>query len=274
MSKLPEENSEKKVQALKKELDQLKAEKEKWFKKKEDLKEVVNDKIKEIKSLNIDGASKIISVLRKERDRLNKHVGGLIRRIKGAKFRTGPSPQKIQEKINEIEKKIEVETNFKKEQELMDEIKKLKKEREETKGQEDRRELEKNIKVSKKKADDVHKQIKDAADDKKRKKFTEISKEINKLKKEQEDAFAKFIEFKNKFNAKHKEFKNLSKKLGKGVKKFKKPQKKKFVVDNRAKIKEKEEKIIAQKVEKVEEKLKKKQKLTTEDIIALQGKKD
>ena len=188
------------------------------------------------------------------------------------KYNVRIDPSRIQEKINQLEQQIETETSFKKEQKLMEEIKKLKKTYEENsklvKVIDETKELEKEIDESRSKADEFHKKIQELAKDSDYANFIEISKKINNLRKEQEEAFNKFIDMKNKFNEINGKFKEKAKQLN---------EIKKTVTDRKTENQHGRERrdraIIKQKQEEVEKKMKTKMRLTTEDIIVMQGEK-
>ena len=155
----------------------------------------------------------------------------------------------------------------------MGEIKKLKRSYEESsevrKISEKAQELEKKIREAKKKADEFHRQIQGITKDTKYEVFIELSRKINALKKEQEAAFQKFIDLKN-------EFANLNTELKKKIEEFE-ALKLIFSKDREAQKIHREEKqksALMDKIKAVEEKLKSKKKLTTEDLIALQGSSD
>ena len=272
-------NLEGQVRTLRRDLENCKREKELWFKKKEELKEIINSKISEIKEIQTkkDKTVKEMSYLRKQRDLINQKVKALIGKIRSLSFKSGPSSSNILEKIKILEGKIEVETNFKKEKQIMEEIKKLKKQHGEiVKENNDHDTVEKEIKESKKIADEFHQKLNEASQSEEHKKFMDLSKEINLLKKEQEDAFAKFIEFKKKFNENSKEYKrenNKFKKLERPKEiKFKNNFKRERKIDAEEFKRQKDQKIIDKKIEEVENKIKTKKKLTNEDLIVLQGK--
>lgn len=269
------------INSLKSELDKINEEKEMWFKKKEDLKKDINDKIRNIKELKIkkDKESVEINELKKQRNKHNDAVKELVKKLKKLKkekdkvfdkFNIKMDPSNILEKINVLEKEVEIETSFAKEQKLMEQIRRLRRSYDEgsqvTHLVDNIRVLEREIQESKKKADDFHFKIQDLTKGPGYNEFLNLSQEINNLKKEQEDAFNKFIEFKNKFNQSN----NVLKELLKDVKEVKSEIEK----DKELYKLEKEEKskvIMKRKEEDVEKKLKEKKKLTTEDLIALQG---
>ena len=77
----------KEVLDLKKELNDINSEKEKWFKKKEELKKTIFSKITEIKKIKLDKDKSNVSFVRikDERDKCNDEVRGLI-----SEFKSGP----------------------------------------------------------------------------------------------------------------------------------------------------------------------------------------
>ena len=275
----------KKVQAdisqLKEKLHDINEKKEFWFKKKEDLKKELNILIQKIKEIKAEKDKKNIELQqqKEQRDKYNDEVHRLIKNIKNLneekasafkKYNIKIDPTKIQQKINELEKKVGTETNFQKEKKLMEEIKKLKKSYEETAEvrqiAEKAHQLEKTIRESKKKADEFHRKIQEITRDTGYEVFMELSRKITDIKKEQEDAFQKFIDHKNIYadannNMKNKldEFQVLRLVFSKDkeVRKIEKE--------------EKQQSFIRDKIKAVEEKLRSKKKLTTEDLIALQG---
>lgn len=271
----------KELQELRDKLNEINSKKEIWFKKKEGLKKEISaelQKIKEIKSQN-DKDNLSIQELKKERDKYNAKVKKLIEDIKNInnekqkalqKYKSKIDPFKIQERINELETKIETETSFKKEQKLMEEIKKLKKiyiEAEEIiKIREQEEQIEEEIKGAKKKADEFHKQITLQATGKSYSDFIILFKVISNLKKTQQEAFQKFIDLKNEYM---KILKELKEKLNKN-----RELKEKIDQDKELKEKiekEKEEKIIEEKEKELEKKLKTKKRITTEDLFSIKG---
>lgn len=269
------------VYHLRERLENININKELWFRKKEDLKKEINihiEKIKEIKAEK-DRRNLELQELKKQRDKYNDEVKGLIKKIKVLneekeaafkKYNVKVDPKKIQEKINQLEKKVEIETNFEKEKKLMEEIKKLKKSYEESseiaKVGEKADLIDKEIKESRKKADEFHRRILETTRDTTYDVFIEISKKINDLKSEQEAAFQKFIDHKNEYAGISQDLRNRLEEMQVLEKIFGK---------NRELIKikqeERERNIIREKTKVIEEKIKNKVKLTTEDIIALQG---
>src|SRR3989344_3612255 len=263
------------INLLRDKLKDINQKKEHWFQKKESLKKDINEHITKIKELRSqkDQKKQELDQLKGERDKYNSLVKELISKIKNInedkinafkKYNVKIDPSKIQEKINNLEKKVEIETNFERE-------KKLKKVYGETselfKIAEEVSNLSKQIKEARKKANEFHKKVLDSANDATYGVFMEFSQKITETKSLQEQAFQNFIDYKNQYSQSAEELKKklethdmLSNVLSKN--------------NQLRKLQEMEKtkKIINDKSMKVEEKLKNKKRLTTDDILALQGK--
>ena len=186
------------------------------------------------------------------------------------KYGINIDPSQIQEKINTLEKKVEIEVDFEKEKKYMDEIRKLKKlfgdSSEVMKIASKADELAKTIKESRSKADEIHKKIQELSKDSDYNSFLALSAKITELKKAQEDAFQKFIEHKNKYN----ELYSFAKPKMERLDMLKMVYRKEKVVHQVS-----EQKVVAHSVEKrseaVEQKLKSCKRITTEDFLNIQG---
>lgn len=269
------------ISILKRQLTHLNEKKEFWFKKKEDLKEEIKKYVQQIKDIKIKTDESNISIvaMRKERDKYNDEVSRLIdeltklnkeKREIFEKYKITEDPYKVQKHIEAIEKKLETETSFENEKKLMKRLNALKSIYKESKIREliekiDK--LNKQLKESKKKANEFHKQIiQTASDTDGYASFIVLSRKINDIRKEQEQAFNKFIEYK-------KEFLNVNNQLKDNLVKSS------IIQTSLNKIREVEHRnreesirqIIREKTQHVLEKFKKKKKLTTEDLIILQG---
>ena len=272
--RVPKDN----IVSLQKKVSELNKQKEFWFNRKEDLKKELNELVKKIKDFKLerDKANVSIESLRSQRNAYSSKIKDLIKQIKKLnkkknkflkRYDVKIDPSRIREKINELEKRVEIEVDFKKEQKLMKQINDLKKSYAESPELNEILEKSKMISAeiteTKKKADEIHQKIIEYTKDKGYSTFIELSKKISEIRKQQEDAFQKFINFKN-------EYINASNELRKLLEHIKNNKNKNIV-----KSQEKESRImdiIKKKVEFVEQKLKQKKKLTTEDIIAYQGK--
>ncbi|HLC86829.1 MAG TPA: hypothetical protein VJH65_00945 [Candidatus Nanoarchaeia archaeon] len=262
------------IAELRVKLNSINKEKEVWFKKKEDLKLDINklvSQIKEFKSKR-DKANISVSELKKQRDTYNSQVKSLISQLKTLnkekysvlkKYNIKVDPAKIIEKINSLERQVETEVNFKKEQKLMEEIKKLKRAYDQVAEVNEvvkkTTKIENEFKEAKRKADDIHNKIRLLTKDDDYINFIDMSKKINDLKKEQEEAFNKFISYKNEYLKVQNQIDDLM------------PKKPVYIEKKQDRsIKD----IFKEKYRAIEEKLRQKKKLTTEDIITLQGKMD
>lgn len=278
-------NLNKEIASLKANLKDINNDKEQWFTKKEELKKEMHALIAKIKSVQKDRDPSEVNLLKKERDKHNAEVRKLIDKIselhkeKGAflkKHGIKDSPERIKKYIEDIEVKIETEVlSVDKERRLMEQIKRMKKDYEalgDVKIITDKiDEISKQIDENKKKANEAHEKLKKVLKDKKKgyREFFSLSKQINVIKKQQEKAFETFISFKNSFI-------DVSRQLSA---KLSLAKKEKNEVDDKIKTHkeqkvEKQNLLVEEKQKKVEEKLKKGEKLTTDDLIVMQGGKD
>ncbi len=272
------------ISQIKKRLDEIHEKKEIWFKKKEDLKKEINELITKVKTIKAERDKKNVELneLKKQRDKYNDEVKQLIKSIKRLneekgktfkKYNIKVDPSKIQEKINQLEKKVEMEVNFEKEKKLMGEIKKLKRSYEESsevlKIAQEANKIDKEIRESRKKADEFHRKIQEITKDTTYDVFIALSKKITELKKEQEDAFQKFIDLKNEYAEASHELKNRMDEMYvlRGV--FSKSKE-----VRKEQQQEKQRSILREKFKAVEEKIRGKKKLTTEDLLVMQGSSD
>ncbi len=255
--------------------------KEYWFEKKESLKKEIKELIVSIKELRLemDKKSTEVKLLKENRKKYNSEVKTLIKRIKKINsekekafqdYNVRIEPSKLLEKINSLEKRVEIETSFEKEKKLMEEIKKLKKTYEESaeahKISKEAHDLDKEIKASRKKADEFHQQIRKITEDNNYAKFLDISKHINALKQTQEEAFQIFIEYKNQYLKLNQELKTRLEHQAKLRSFFEKDK-----VLLKMEHERKQHETLKHKAADVEEKIKTKKKLTTEDILAFQS---
>ena len=276
------------VTTLQRKLTEINNEKEAWFKKKEDLKVKINELVKELreqKKTN-DTSSSAYSELKKERDKYNSQVKSLITNLKKlneqkqdvfAKYNIKNDPSNIKERMDRLEKTIETEAlSFKKEQGVMEQIKKLRKQYDESKKVsevvEKASQVAKELHIAKEKANEFHKQLIAVAKEKGYGAFIELTKQINVLRREQEAAFNMFIKMKNEF-AKISVFLK-AKMMGQKQQHHNERKKEDNLRQHEETIKRsKSDAILKEKIDTIEHKLKSKGKLTTEDLIALQGRK-
>ena len=269
------------ISQLKDKLKDINEKKEHYFRKKEELKKEINDLIRKIKEIKAEKDKKNIELqeLKNQRDKHNDQVQNLIKKIKSLneekqkafqKYNIKSDPAKIQEQINQLEKRVEQEVNFEKEKKLMEEIKKLKRSYEESNEvrtiAEKASSVDREIKDSKKKADEFHRKVQELTKDTNYEVFMELSKKITILKKEQEDAFQKFIDFKKEYSLVNQELKNKMDEYQVLRLVFSKDQEARKIDHE-----EKQNSFFRSKIKVLEDKLRSKKKLTNEDLIALQG---
>ena len=285
----------KEINSLRSDLNKINEEKEYWAKQERELREKISGLFKDLKSIRSekDKSNKELHELRKKRDEYNSKVKKLIEEakalnaekrdfIKKQKIRIDPS--KIKAKIDQLDESIETQGyTFDKEKKVMEEIKKLKKIYNEysklTEINDNLDKLSAEINENKNKANEHHMKLKEY--EKSSAGYTEflnLSKIIGELKIQQKKAFEMFISLKRDFIKINNLLKDQLTKTKDVPKDFSRDLSKKIfdhhkdkkILEN--KKKEHEDKIVEEKVKNVEEKIKKKKKLTTEDLIAYQGK--
>lgn len=180
------------------------------------------------------------------------------------------SPGRIRAQIEELNRKIETEApSFEKEQKFMKMIKELKRQLDETEkrdeGSSEVRALSKEIDALKVKADSAHDEVQEKARQSQtlHEQILAWSKEVDELKKQEESLQSQFLTAK-------KEHDELAIKLGEMH-----AEREHKARDNqqRQEVQEqaRQKKRLSQRIEEVQEKIKKGEKLTTEDLIVLQG---
>ena len=211
--------------------------------------EEIKKKVKEIKELN-----------KKKKEIQLKH------NIKG-------NPSFIKKDIDKLEFKLETEAmGFDKEKKLMKTINGLRKQYKEVKVVSDVFEkihkLDKELKELRKKAQDEHKEVQKTAEESQHKheEVIETSKEIDDLKEKEEDAYKNFFDSKKKFTEINDKLQEKLKEIGKLNEKLRE-----FGADQKHRKEEFNKKSLKQKAALVNEKMKKGGKLTTEDLLVLQG---
>ena len=276
------ENLNKEITTFKSKVSEVNDEKEKLFKKKEDLKVQINELVQQLKDLKKknDVSTKAYDDLRGERDKYNSQVKAFITDLKKLndhkkaifdKYNIKEDPSFLKSRIEKLEMRIETEAlSFKKEREVMDEIRKLKKVYGEAKEAKEViakiEDLSKQLNVAKEKANEFHKQLVEVSKTKGYSDFIDLTKRINFLRKEQEGAFDGFIKMKNEFSKANMQFKARilrARQIMNELQSHDKRERRSTTDD-----------IMTKRVESVEQKLKAKKKLTTEDLLIMQGKDD
>ncbi len=281
------------VDTLKKRLNELNEQKEVWFQKKEELNKEIAVLIKSLKALNPEIEIQKVKEreLRQQRDVHNKQFLSSLSQSKNLvknqralteKYGQGMSPTKLEERIQKLEYSIETEAlSMTKEKKIMEKIRELKKVlgAVETVGdfKAQMGEISKSLTEAKEQADVQHTALKEHVKENKRRfrEYLANSKKVNQLKKEQRKAFKQFVTFKTEFAKVNSALKEQMKKEGIAPPKRKKNKKQPRKEVHKVKTSFIDTaKIIEEKVKVVEEKLRSKKKLTTEDILAMQGKKE
>ncbi len=280
-----------KLDAVKKEADNLRTllnqindQKEDWFRKKEDAGKKIRELIAKVKDAKTK-RNELTNTVKVDKDKRQKLHDVIVTKVeeikklnseKDATIKKGKplaSVHALTEQIEKLQRKIETEVmSFDKEKELMKKIKELKKQKLESAALngtfDDSRKLSKEIDKMKKEANIVHKTIQDNAKNSQTQHETilETSKQIDVLKVEEEEAYKKFFEFKQQFtdaNNKLKEklidLNELYQKLGKEKE------------EKKEERKQQRRKTLRQKEHEVNEKIRKGEKLTTDDLLVLQG---
>ena len=274
----------KEIKTLRHRLNQINEEKESWFKRKLDFSKSISRLIGKVKNFKFrrDKTTKEVKVEKSKRDKFNEEIRARISEFKKLnqikielqkKLGIKDDPSVIKDRIAKLETVIETEAiSFDKEKQIMKEIKDLKKKFTGTKEMkkifERADKLSKEIDRLKKESDELHKDVQGKAKESQEthEEMILVSKEVDELRRKEEVAFKKFLETKKGFTLINEKLKEKLMEMGKINQKLGEV-KTKFVS-------KKERKVEAQLKEKeaiVQEKIKKGEKLTTQDLIIMQG---
>jgi uncharacterized coiled-coil DUF342 family protein len=283
INELKQLNSE--IANMKKKVGEVDREKEDWFKKKEELKTQIKTMIRQIKDIKNkkDEFNKSFIIFKKERDKHNSKVQDIVKKLRQLneqkkktfeKYKIKVDPNLLKKKIENLEEKIEIEAfSFNKEKKIMEQIKKLRKDYDESKKvtgvTEEIDNLVKDLNDARKKSNEFHSKLIESKDGGDYSDFAEMSKKISSMRKIQQEAFNMFIKMKNEFSkvnvllkAKLLRVNKIKGELGD---------------DKKVKLRTREmedRRKIEIKAKEVEEKLKTKKKLTTDDLLVYQSKDD
>ncbi len=292
----------KQIEELRSKLNALNTEKEQWFNKKEELNTQIKALVKTLKenSSEVEAEKKKEKEIKANRDRFNKIFLSNLKKSKELvaerraiqeKFGKNTNPANIKEKIEKLEYSIETEVlSINKEKKIMGQIKELRKVASEAPNLTDFKtqmdEISKELTTAKEEADKYHNELRELTkvNRDKFKDYIDNSKKVNKLKKQQRVAFKKFIGLKKEYSELSAKLKEISPKTAKHSKpkRTNQPKQKRNKQQKRTSapdIKHLQEnfidsaKLIEEKVKDVEQKIKQKKKLTTKDLIAMQGSK-
>lgn len=272
------------VSSLRNELNSINVVKEEWFSKREKFGDEISRLISEIKGAKVkrDSLTKDVREGKKLRDDLNRQISGKISEVKKlgekkkeieGKHNIKGDPSGLKRKIDELEYRVETNVmSFSKEQEIMKQIKELRRQFVELQKISDVwgqvHSISGDIEKLKVKADDAHRKIQVNARESQQKHEEIIakSKDIDELKVKEDDAFKKFSEQKKlfgevneKLQIKLMELNKINQEIGRQK------------ADNREERRKKDELTLKDKELAVQEKMKKGGKLTTEDLLVFQG---
>lgn len=271
------------VADIREDLNLLNEEKEKWFKKRNDISNKIKVSIKELKFAKgeRDNLTKQVKDSKQRRGELNEDIKKKIEDIKklnsekndiAKKYKIEGDPSKIKEEIERLEFILETNVmSFDKEKALMKQIKDKKKQYEKVKVLTDVfdriHKLSQEIERMREKADKSHKKTQERAgkSQEKHEEMIHASKELNELRKQELDSFKIFNQLKKQFylvndylKQKLIELNSIKEKLDEAE--LTDIERKKIKITKELKEKERE----------VEEKIKSKKKLTTEDLLIFQ----
>jgi len=272
------------VQELKGKVANANKKKEAAFRKKQDVGKAIGEKIGGLSGNRTERNAITTEVreLKKKRDELNQQIREKVTEIKKLtaenkeplpKFDRKTSPGFLQKQIEELEFKLETQPmGFESEQKVNKKIKELKKQLDESKSQsasfEQIHSLSREIDRMKREANKYHKQVQDHAQKSQTKHESLVteSKEIDDLRKQEEGQYQEFQELKKVYldlsqqlKDKTIEMQTYKDVLNKQNVRLKEDQK------------QEELKTLQERANEAEEKVRTRKKLTTEDILALQG---
>lgn len=271
------------INLIKKDLNKLNREKESWFKKRSNTNKKITELIGGVKGSK-DARNELtgkVKDLKKERDALNKEISEKVTLLKELKEKSGnvpfnsrdqKSPSQIKKEMEKLDYTLQTQPmSFKKEQQLMSQIKSLKKELLEmgdvNEDWKNVSQLQKEISRLRKLSNVAHKSIQDNASNsqEKHEEVIGVSKEIDELKVQEKEAYEKFKEYKQLFADKNSELKELLKQAD---------ELKELLESKNVEVEEDKRRVEALEVKKkakiVNEKIKTGGKLTTEDLLIFQ----
>jgi uncharacterized coiled-coil DUF342 family protein len=274
-----------KIVSLKKELNKLNREKESWFKKRSAFNKQIGELIGDVKGSKQerDKITSEVKEIKDQRDELNQEIAQRVAELKELKDKVGDqprpdrkekqvSPSMIKKQIERLDYVMQTEPmSFKKEQQMMAQMKQLKKDLKEASdtGNEWRQitKLQREISKLRKKSNSAHKYMQSNAAESQEKHEDVIgtSKEIDELKEKERESYEKFKEFKDQFQEKNTELKAFLKEAD---------ELKLNLEENNVEVEEDKRQVqaaqVKAKAKEVNEKIKTGKKLTTEDLLVFQ----
>ncbi len=277
---------EKNVSELRQNYNKSYSEKERLAKHVSEISKQINQIISEVKAAKIERnkTNDEIKRLKTERNKINDEVRSLVEKAKTFEIQNqklGPSASGIKRQIEDLNMIVITEAlSFNKEKEVQKKINVLKKQyaslTEAEKNAGNFRELNKQIRKRKDEAKKIHFKIEELANKSEieHKKVLELSRKVDELKETEKKTYDEFRAKKNEcleFEKKLRLESDKSREIKKNEIAQRKinTEKKKMIFEKRE---ESKRKTIEQKSKEVEEKFKKDKKLTTEDLIIMQGK--
>ena len=273
------------IQTLRQALVPLRQAKEDCLRQREQFRLRLKDKILSIKALKShqDTLSQAVSDHRKERDVYNRQVRQLIQQARALQrekqqflkqHKVKGNPLRLKEQIAHLEESIETEAyTYDRERKVMEKIKQMKKVYEESAGLatilDKLHEISAQIDAAQAQADTFHAQVKDSLQGSQAEveSFISTSKEITALRKDHDEAHQRFLQARQAFEEKHT---HLQEKLAQ-LRALQTQLDEEEALHQKT-HEERMAQILAERMRTVEEKFRQKKKLTTEDLIILQGK--
>ena len=273
------EHLQEEISVLRRRLSELNAEKEGLFDKRHETGRQISDLIKNVKGVRSerDTLTGSVKLSKEEREKLNEEIRLRIEEAKKLKEEEGEppkdDPRRIKREIERLDYKIETEVmSFEKEKQLMKAIKDLKKRYAEAEkafvGLRKVREVSREIDRLKAIANSAHAKVQEGAKESqaKHESLVATSKQIDDLKTKEED-FNKLISEKKgqmapiaaELDEKNRQLQDIRAKMG-----FAREEDKKAASDKR-------KKKLSELQAEVNEKMKRGDKLTTEDLLIMQG---
>ena len=275
------------ISDLRNKIRDLSKKKNELYNKKEELFNIISSNITELKELRkvIENYKSIKEEIKNKRDSSNKKFKELILEIKGIsqekrelfkKSNIKDDPKRLKWYIEKLETRIETEAlPFETEKKLMTKIKELKRKYKSiskiTNINDSLFRISEDVSLTKKIADEFHQQLLEQVNKNKDNydKFIELSKKTNETRKEKNNVTDEYKVAKDEIRQLYNKIQEKMIELNKLY----------AIIGEERKINEEQrrkkiEEILLEKTRSVEEKLKNRKKLTTQDLIILQAKKD
>lgn len=276
-------NLQAEISDLKNQINALNSKKEETFSKKSEVSTQIRSLIGTVKDSKSkrDEKTKFVREEKEKRQKLNEEIKGKFQKLDEVAVKNDDSkPEKftkspvfIKKELKALEYKIETEgMSFDKEKKMMKVINQLRKQLVEAEKSRVAYSEVKNIKQEltplKKDASEIHQKIQVEAEQSQKlhQEMIDASRKIDELKSQEKLLMAQFVEEKKAYSEVNEKLKLKLEELGKL-----RAELDKYKVEAADERKERVNKTLAEKRREVEEKIRKGEKLTTEDLIILQG---